>query len=172
MNDVRPPSTPPAPGALSVHVVRATEEIAAPPEEVFEALTDPGALQEWFLTPGGTTHAWELDLTPGGEWQARTLAPDGEEGVLHGAVVTIDAPHTLELTWHTSWDDFAAGTVRYDLEPMWMNGERATRLTVTHVDGTSTPPHAAMLHGRMPRHDWIEPLRRLERYLFAVVAQA
>ena len=147
-------------------VVRVTEEIAAPPEEVFEALTDPEALGEWFLAPGGTTRDWELDLAPGGEWSARTVTPDGAEGVLHGDVITVDAPNTLELTWHTSDDDFAPSRVRYDLEPIWVNGECATRLTVTHVDGTSvdgvsTYPQALMVDVTTTTHAWTEQIRRL-----------
>lgn len=147
--------------------VSATEEIAAPPEEVFEALTDPEALEQWFLAPGAaTTHDWELDLAPGGEWRARTVAPDGSEGVMHGEFVTIDAPHTLELTWHTSWEEFVPTTVRYDLEPIWVDGERATRLTVTHVGGVV----AGVWVGAAAQGSWQNSLLRLGEYLIAMYA--
>lgn len=152
-------------------VIRVTEEIAAPPEAVFEALTDPDALADWFLAPAGATRDWELDLVPGGAWSARTVAPDGAEGVLHGAVVTVDAPNTLELTWHSSDDCLAPSRVRYDLEPIWVDGERATRLTVTHVDGAPAHPRVAMRCGTATTHAWTVRLRRLGHFSRTVVAQ-
>ena len=47
-------------------VVRATVEIGAPPEEVFEALTDPAQLEEWWGTPDTyRTSSWQLEPRPG-----------------------------------------------------------------------------------------------------------
>ncbi len=126
---------------------QATEEIAAPPEEVFEALLDPQALAEWFHPPGdGATQDWQVDMRPGGAWRARTIAPDGIEGELRGELVTLDAPRVLELRWHVGPGLAPGSTVRYVLEPIWRHGERGTRLTVTHVAGSPLPSQV-MMHG-------------------------
>ena len=115
-------------------LARASEVIAAAPEDVFEALLDPEALAEWFILPdGGRTRDWEVEPVPGGAWRARTVAPDGSEGEMRGDVLAVDAPHLLELRWHRSSQGDVGSTVRFDLEPIWRLGERATRLTVTHV---------------------------------------
>ncbi len=45
-------------------------EIAAPPERVFEALTDPAQLMLWWAaTPNGAL--WEMDARPGREMAIR-----------------------------------------------------------------------------------------------------
>jgi uncharacterized protein YndB with AHSA1/START domain len=115
-------------------LARASHEIAAAPEDVFDALVDPEALAEWFTPPDdGRSREWEVEPVPGGAWRARTVAPDGTEGELRGDIVTVDAPHLLELRWHRAAHDDAGSLVRFELEPIWRLGERATRLTVTHV---------------------------------------
>ena len=35
--------------------------IAAPPERVFKALTDPGELKQWFSSPDCPVKMWEMD---------------------------------------------------------------------------------------------------------------
>lgn len=113
--------------------VRASVEIAATPDEVFEALTDPAQLEEWWGTPDGyRTTGWQLEPTPGGEWSVHTTAADGSEGSVHGEYRVVDPPRTLEFTWAASWDGFAETTVRFDLVPAVVRGASGTRLTVTH----------------------------------------
>lgn len=115
------------------NVVRATVEIAAPPEEVFEALTDPAQLEEWWGTPESyRTSEWQLGPSPGGEWSVRTTAADGSDASVRGEYRVVDPPRTLEFTWAASWDDFAETTVRFDLMPAVVRGVSGTRLTVTH----------------------------------------
>ncbi|MEP7381305.1 MAG: SRPBCC domain-containing protein [Gemmatimonadota bacterium] len=134
---------------------QASEEIAAPPEEVFEALLDPQALAEWFLPPGdGATQDWRVDMLPGGAWRARTIAPDGVEGELSGELVTLDAPRVLELRWHVGPGLPPGSTVRYDLEPIWLHGDRGTRLTVTHVSGSPLPSRVTMQGTATTTIDW------------------
>jgi uncharacterized protein YndB with AHSA1/START domain len=63
--------------------------VPEPPEEVWEALTDPERLEEWFATEV------ELDARPGGEGVFRW--GDGEER--HAVVREADEPHRLVLDW-------------------------------------------------------------------------
>lgn len=133
---------------VETEIARTSEEIAASPEEVFDALLDPAALADWFRAPNdGSTSEWEIEPEPGGAWRARTVAPDGTPGTLAGEILTLDAPRLLELRWHSLPGELSESTVRFDLEPVWREGERATRVTVTHI---AHSPLAArtMMRGR------------------------
>jgi uncharacterized protein YndB with AHSA1/START domain len=75
-------------------------ELAAPADEVWEALTEPERLEEWFATEA------QLDAQPGGEGVVRW--GDGEE---RRAVVREAEPgERLVLDWETG------GTVVLELE--------------------------------------------------------
>ena len=114
--------------------VHADVEIAAAPERVFEALTDPEELAAWWGSDDTyRTRDWETDPRDGGEWSVRTTAPDGTEGSVHGEYLLVDPPRRIALTWRASWDDFAETTVHYELTPIEIDGEPGTRLTVTHT---------------------------------------
>ena len=127
------PESPAAAPEAADGTVRATVEIAATPEEVFEALTDPAQLEEWWgTTESYRTSEWQLEPSAGGEWQVRTTAADGSEASVHGEYRVVDPPHTLEFTWAASWDDFVESTVRFDLVPTVVRGVPGTRITVTH----------------------------------------
>ena len=43
-------------------------EIAAPPEQVFRALTDPAQLIRWWGDDICKTSVWEMDARHGGKW--------------------------------------------------------------------------------------------------------
>jgi uncharacterized protein YndB with AHSA1/START domain len=100
-----------------------TREIVfpVPPDEVWEALTDPDQLEEWFANDV------ELDPTEGGEGLFRW--DDGEER--HATVVEATPSERLVL----DWDD--EGTVELTLEEV----EEGTRLLVRE----STPQFSTAL---------------------------
>lgn len=130
------PGTPDAGGPTDAEVVRSTVDIAATPERVFDALTDPRELAEWWGSDD--THRardWTVDARPGGAWGADTVDADGNPGRLEGEFRVVERPRVLETTWHPSWDD-APSVVRYELEPCDVDGRAGTRLTVTHVGPT------------------------------------
>ena len=85
----------------------------ADPEEVWEALTDPERLEEWFANDV------ELDAREGGEGVFRW--EDGEER--RATVRELDAPHRIVL----DWDD--GGEVVLELEEV----EGGTRVHVTET---------------------------------------
>ena len=87
--------------------------LPCPREEVWDALTDPERLQEWFATEV------ELDLEPGGEGIFRW--GDGEER--HGVVEEVTPEERLVIAWD---DD---GRVEFTLDEV----EEGTRLTVVET---------------------------------------
>ncbi|TML05575.1 MAG: SRPBCC domain-containing protein [Actinobacteria bacterium] len=107
-------------------VVEVTREIVfpVPPDEVWEALTDPDQLEEWFANDV------ELDPREGGEGVFRW--DDGEER--HATVIEAAPGERLVLDWD---DD---GTVELTLEEV----EEGTRLLVRE----STPEFSTALELR------------------------
>jgi uncharacterized protein YndB with AHSA1/START domain len=107
-------------------VVEVTREIVfpVPPDEVWEALTDPEQLEEWFANDV------ELDAQEGGEGVFRW--GDGEER--HATVIEATPGERLVL----DWDD--EGTVELTLEEV----EEGTRLLVRE----STPEFSTALELR------------------------
>jgi len=106
--------------------VEVTREIVfpVPPDEVWEALTDPEQLEEWFANDV------ELDPREGGEGVFRW--DDGEER--HATVLVAEPGERLVL----DWDD--EGTVELTLEEV----DEGTRLLVRE----STPEFSTALELR------------------------
>jgi uncharacterized protein YndB with AHSA1/START domain len=115
--------------------VHATVEIAAPPERVFQALTDPRELAAWWGSEDTyRTHDWQVDARPGGRWSVRTSnVSGGSASTVHGEYLVVDPPRLLEYTWLASWDGFAPTTIRCELAPADVGGVAGTRLTLTHT---------------------------------------
>src|SRR5262249_52863863 len=73
-------ATPDPKAEIVGEAIHAEVEIAAPPEKVFQALTDPAQLQAWWGSQEKyKTANWEMDLKPGGRW--RCFAHNQSTGV-------------------------------------------------------------------------------------------
>jgi uncharacterized protein YndB with AHSA1/START domain len=101
----------PAPEQVPPGTVVETVEIAAPPERVFDALTDPAEVAEWWR--GGARELTAVDPPRRVEHSWR---PGGATG-----------------------GDGAPDRVRYDLEPATVEGRPGTRVTVTHERAGGRP---------------------------------
>ena len=86
--------------------------LPAPREDVWEALTDPERLEDWFA------NTVELDLRPGGGASFRW--GNGEER--HATFTEVEAGRRLAF----DWDDEAEGEVEFTLD----DDVDGTRLTV------------------------------------------
>ena len=85
-------------------------EIAAPPERVFQALTDAAELRQWFTDPSCPIHLWEMDARLGGRYRYNTEAGTAvvnkvREFECHGEIVEFDPPRVLAYTWIANWHD-------------------------------------------------------------------
>jgi uncharacterized protein YndB with AHSA1/START domain len=110
-------------------------QIAAPPERIFQALTDPAQLALWFGNVGCPVKQWEMDPRPGGRYgysmENGTLTINGvSKFECHGEITEIDPPHLLVYTWVANWhDDKSHRTVvRWEL----FSEDNGTRVRVTH----------------------------------------
>jgi uncharacterized protein YndB with AHSA1/START domain len=114
--------------------------IAAAPEKVWAALTDPAFTRQYFFG-----RAVELELKVGGTFILRM--PDGRVDV-QGRVVDYDAPRKLSVTWRVEWIEemrkLPECLVSYEIEAL----DGAVRLTMMEAHQWDVPD-AILAGGRM-----------------------
>jgi uncharacterized protein YndB with AHSA1/START domain len=98
--------------------------IAAPPERVFKAITDPSQLAQWWGQKGlYRIRGGGGDLRPGGKWFSRGVGADGKEFQVDGEYLEVDPPRLLVHTWNPDFSAHPKKTVvRWELEPKGMHG--------------------------------------------------
>ena len=106
-------------------------DIAAPPEKVFEAWTDPQQRIQWW----GDDEAYrstrmESDLRVGGRWYTEGKGKTGKPFSVHGTYTRVDPPRALGFTWNHDWGDkeMPETHVLIELTPT----SSGTHLTLTH----------------------------------------
>jgi uncharacterized protein YndB with AHSA1/START domain len=108
--------------------------IAAPPERVFQALTDRAQALQWGSNDAYEMTYWEMDARPGGKWrfvsrqrEAGAAAPDLDH---YGEILEIDPPRLLAYSWFASWHEnpTVRTVVRWELTPT----TQGTHLKVIH----------------------------------------
>ncbi len=77
---------------MPIHLIRPFD---APPAALWLAWTE--RLGEWFGAPGSEVEATQ-DPVPGGSWDLRMLAPDGNRYGFSGRYLEVDAPSRLVFT--------------------------------------------------------------------------
>ena len=117
-------------------------QIAASPERIFRALSDPDELRRWFSGPDCPAKFWTMDARVGGQYSYATekgsITVNGvSEFECHGEILECDPPRLLVYTWIANWhDDTSARTVvRWELEKKGSG----TRVKVTHSGLASLP---------------------------------
>ena len=114
------------------------EEIAiqAPAQRIFDALTSPEALMQWWGREGQfEITECESDLRPGGQWAMRGNSYGGRRFNLTGEYREIRPPSLLVLTWLPDWyPDATESLVRWDLDEK----DGVTTVRVTHSGLTET----------------------------------
>jgi uncharacterized protein YndB with AHSA1/START domain len=109
--------------------------VAAPPQRVFQALTDAGELKRWFTGPECPVKSWQMDARPGGRYRYATekgtiVVNNVSEFECHGEILEFVPPRMLVYTWIANWHDdkTRATVVRWDLTPK----DGGTQVKVTH----------------------------------------
>ena len=91
--------------------------IAAPPERVFQAITDPQQMPLWWGQQGlYRVTEWKADLRPGGKWQSDGVGADGTTFRVEGEYLEVDPPRLLVHTWIASYAPALKTVVRWELE--------------------------------------------------------
>jgi len=110
-------------------------QIAAPPERIFQALSNASELSRWFTNPECPAKFWKMDARVGGRYSYETepgsvVVNDVRQFKCHGEIVECDPPRLLAYTWIANWhDDPSIHTlVRWELTPK----QGGTHVKVTH----------------------------------------
>lgn len=114
--------------------------VSAPPERVFQAISDPQQLLQWWGQAGVyRCTGWESDLRVGGQWRSHGMSADGREFSVSGEFVEIDPPRVLAYTWLASWREHPPTVVRWELIP----SSGGTTVRVRHSGFAGRPEAAA-----------------------------
>jgi uncharacterized protein YndB with AHSA1/START domain len=157
------PTTPSADGTVEEadgrYVLRFERRLRHPRERVWDALTRPERLREWF----GDVEV-DLELVEGGRYEVRTTGPPelvdaivaeaGKEALVqHNTILRVEPPALLEHTFGAP-----DSVVRWELRP---DGD-GCRLLLTH---TEPPGFSVSEHGPRDLAGWHALLELLARAL-------
>jgi uncharacterized protein YndB with AHSA1/START domain len=125
-------------------VILADIFVAAPQERVFQAITDPQQLRQWWGQDGMyRSTKWEADLRPGGKWLCEGEGGSTGKYQVSGEFLEIDPPRALVYTWIASWSGPLATTVHWELKSV----EGGTQVNLRH-SGFQALPEAARDHAQ------------------------
>ena len=113
-----------------------TRKFEAPISMVFDALTKPELVSQWWATGEDTMTLSEIDLREGGEFHNIFATPTGVECSFRGRYLEIDAPHRLVNTW---------------LFEGWPNAWATETHDLSETDGVTTLSMTTRFHDREGR---------------------
>jgi uncharacterized protein YndB with AHSA1/START domain len=76
-----------------------TRKFDAPREIVWETITDPDLIAQWWGFARDTTEVKKMDVRPGGEWRYITHTSGGEDIDFHGTYREVKRPERLVHTF-------------------------------------------------------------------------
>ena len=132
-------------------------EVAAPPERVYAALTDPAELAAWWGSGEEyRTFEWESDLRVCGKRHCKAQNKmTGLMSTVKGEYLEIDPPRVLAFAWEPSWEKVHPTVVRIELAAI----ASGTRVLLTH-SGWGEAKQARSSHEK----GWPRVLGFLEAY--------
>ena len=143
-----------SPGAPGLRLVRT---LAAAPEDVFDAWTNPASIRVW-MCPGSIQEAVaELDVRVGGRFRIVMREP-GREVVHTGEYLEVDRPRRLAFTWVSAGTRDQVTRVAITLRRI---AQRRTELVLEHE---ALPDEEA--RGSHER-GWAQIAAKLDRHLSA-----
>jgi uncharacterized protein YndB with AHSA1/START domain len=144
--------------------------IAAPPDRVFQAITDPSQMARWW-GQAGVYRITErtADVRPGGKWSSVGVEENGNTFRVEGEYLEVDPPRRLVHTWIASYMGTLRTVVYWDLEPQAVHGLHPTgpkkagtgTMVKLRHEGFAGNAKAALGHGE----GWKRVFRWLEAYV-------
>jgi uncharacterized protein YndB with AHSA1/START domain len=134
---------------IETTAVERTEAFPVPPAELWDALTDPDLLAEWF----GNV---EFELEPGGAITDADTAGDAGEPATIGVVETVDPPRRIGFVW-TAPGSEAPSSVELEIDDdADIDDGSILRVREVRIEPRWEPRPAwftvARSHDRPPRH--------------------
>jgi uncharacterized protein YndB with AHSA1/START domain len=129
--------------------------IAAPPERVFQAITDPKQMPLWWGQQGlYRVTEFKADLRLGGKWQSDGVGADGTTFRVEGEYLEIDRPRLLVHTWISSYSGGSKTVVRWELEPREVHGLQNLGPKKLGRARSSNPPRRIRRQCRTSEEPW------------------
>jgi len=133
--------------------LQVTRVIAADPETVFDAWTQPEHIKQWSAPEGMDIPISEVDLTVGGRFHLQMRNAEGGTHNARGFYQVIDRPMRLVYSWE--WDEHPE------------DGQSLITIEFKAVEGGT---EVTMVHSGLPdeksvtdhEHGWTSCLNRLE----------
>jgi uncharacterized protein YndB with AHSA1/START domain len=72
----------------------------APRSLVWQAMTEPRHVRQWWGGPGVSNPVCEMDVRPGGRWEHVMRFPDGRE--LHMSFIFLEVEKPVRLVWQSA----------------------------------------------------------------------
>jgi uncharacterized protein YndB with AHSA1/START domain len=137
-------------------VIVTTRQFDAPMELVFDVLTMPEHVRNWFAPFEDKVTVCDIDLRVGGDYHIVFVTPDGKECSFRGTYLEIERPTRVVDTWlFEGWPDAWADETVSLRE---VDGVTTLTLTMTFRDKAG--------RSHMTRHDGSEDsFNKLEDYL-------
>jgi uncharacterized protein YndB with AHSA1/START domain len=145
--------------------VSLTRRIAAPPEVVFAAWTDPKHLAEWWGPKGFTNPVCEADARVGGVIRIDMRGPDGVVYPMTGRFLQIDRPHRLVFT-ASPIDEHGEPVMEVLNTVTFAKIDRGTEVSLIARVTSTTPDAPRFLSGMS--QGWSQSLDRLISFLLAL----
>ncbi len=129
----------------------------APPETVFDFITERDNLMKWWGPEGVTISDETLDFTRKGAWQSVMVNSNGQRFKVSGQVTTVRKPDLLAFTWGWHDDNDTRGHESQVVIELSEAERGQTRFQLTHHDLADAESAANHEMG------WTSSLRKLER---------
>lgn len=141
----------------AVLTVRLTRMVQAPPQRVFEAMTAPQQVADWWGPDGFTCPEVTLDLRVGGVYRIAMQPPDGELFHLTGVYIEVEPPSRLAYTFR--WEP-----------PDPDDRENMVRIALRERDGATEVelnqgPFATEARCDLHKAGWTDTLARLASHV-------
>lgn len=140
------------------HTTSFTIPPGAPAHLLWEALTTPEHLRNWYGFRDSTLSECRVDLRPGGAWRCVIRMPDGSEHGFGGTYREIEPPRRLVNTFRYDGYPAAESVETHVLEPL--DGGTLLTVTVLHSSVEHRDGHVAsgMETGCAESHDRLAEL--------------
>lgn len=129
--------------------------VAASPDRVFRAWTDPNEMQKWWGPTGVSCLSVEVDLRVGGQYRIENGLPDGSILWISGNYEVIEKPQLLIYTWIV--ENASPTTER--VEVRFERQDSGTNVVITHKR------IATKVLSERHQHGWVGCLLGLAEYL-------
>ena len=113
--------------------VSASCVLSAGPERVWQAITDPAQIVQWWGPGDITTKIQKNEVRVGGAWRYIQNAPDGSVHPFRGEYKEIDKPHKLVRTFEYEPIAGHIMTETFLLEPVEQGKTKITTMATTLI---------------------------------------